>query len=348
MKKIYKNLIGVAFTAMFVSVAFTASAQRGGDHSDNKPSSGGGGSAPAPQQQSAPAPQPQRSNPQPQRNDNAQPQRNFNGGNNNAVSPPRNAPNNLSFGPPRSNNNGNNGQQRGNSFGGNPQRQFNGQGQRGNSLYPNRIGGSAYRGGGYRNYPGLQFGRIPRSPRPNGFYFHNRGSYRTYYTPQLGFRINVLPYGYYPFSFGANQYFYSDGLYYQQDNDDYTVVEPPIGAVITKLPAKAQAIAINGMQYYESNGVYYQPVTKDDGTLVYQIAGKDGELNTDDTGSPQDDLPQIGDLVDNLPPGCKTLKLNNQKYYVSEEGYYFQDAVDTNGDKVFKIVGTPTDEPDKQ
>ncbi|WP_317169594.1 DUF6515 family protein [Mucilaginibacter humi] len=182
--------------------------------------------------------------------------------------------------------------------------------------------------------------------RPRGFYYRNRGYYSTYYTPQLGFSLRVLPYGYYPFYFGADQYFYNDGLYYRQmENEEYTVVEPPIGAAIDKLPAKAQAISINGMQYYELNGVYYQPITKDDGTLAYQIAGKDGELNTVDSGSPADDLPQVGDLVDYLPEDCKIIKLNGQKYYVSQEGYYFQDAVDTNGDKVFKIVGTPNDAP---
>jgi hypothetical protein len=228
--------------------------------------------------------------------------------------------------------------QRGNSNSYNP---------RGGSYNQGRSSGFDYRrGGSYRSYPGLQFGRNYVSARPRGFYYRNRGYYQTYYTPQLGFSLNVLPYGYYPFYFGADQYFYNDGLYYrQQENNSYTVVEPPIGAAIDKLPAKAQAISINGMQYYELNGVYYQPITKDDGTLAYQIAGKDGELTTADNGSSADDLPQVGDLVDNLPEGCKVIKLSGQKYYVSQEGYYFQDAVDTNGDKVFKIVGTPNDGP---
>jgi hypothetical protein len=223
----------------------------------------------------------------------------------------------------------------------------------GSRLYPNgqrggnNNSGFNYRRGNntsYRSYPGLRFGRNYVSPRPRGFYHNNRGYYRTYYTPQLGFSINTLPYGYYPFYYGTDQYYYSDGLYYTQQDDNYTVVEPPIGAVINKLPAKAQSITINGTQYYELNGVYYQPVTKDDGTLVYQIAGKDGELNTaDETAIAPEDLPQVGDLVDHLPEGFRILKLNNQRYYVSQEGYYFQDAVDTDGERVFKIVATPND-----
>lgn len=196
----------------------------------------------------------------------------------------------------------------------------------------------------YRSYPGLRYGRNYVSPRPRGFFYNNRGFYNTYYMPQLGFNINTLPFGYYPFYYGTDQYFYSDGLYYTQQDDNYTVVEPPIGASITKLPAKAQSIVINGMQYYEHNGIYYQAVTRDDGTVVYQIAGKDGELNTEeDTGIAPEDLPQVGDLVDHLPEGFKILRLNGQRFYVSQEGYYFQDSVDTNGDPVFKIVGTPYD-----
>ncbi|GAA4099877.1 hypothetical protein GCM10022392_25350 [Mucilaginibacter panaciglaebae] len=217
---------------------------------------------------------------------------------------------------------------------------------RSNGTYTPRGYGSSSRSG-YRSYPGLRFGRNYVSPRPRGFYYRNRGYYRTYYTPRLGFSINILPRDYYPFYYGPYQYYYSEGLYYRQmEDNNYTVVEPPVGATIEKLPSNAQSIVINGMQYYELNGVYYQPVTRDDGTLVYQIAGKDGELNVDDAGGSQEDLPQVGDLVDTLPEGCKILRLNGQKYYVSEEGYYFQDAVDTNGDKVFKIVGTPDEEPE--
>ncbi|NNU34767.1 hypothetical protein HK413_13155 [Mucilaginibacter sp. S1162] len=156
--------------------------------------------------------------------------------------------------------------------------------------------------------PGLQFGHNYITARPRGFYYRNRGYYSTYYTRNwvlayACYLMGIIPY------FGADQYFYNDGLYYRQmENEEYTVVEPPIGAAIDKLPAKAQAISINGMQYYELNGVYYQPITKDDGTLAYQIAGKDGELNTVDSGSPADDLPQVGDLVDYLPEDCKIIK----------------------------------------
>ena len=135
--------------------------------------------------------------------------------------------------------------------------------------------------------------------RPYAGYYNAHGYYNSFYAPHLGFRLNVLPYGYYPFYFGPYQYFYSDGLYYQYLNNQYSVVEPPVGAAINTLPDNSQSIVINGVQYYELNGVYYQPITKDDGSVVYQVAGKDGELNTDggSTACKWQLPPQIGDIV---------------------------------------------------
>jgi hypothetical protein len=182
--------------------------------------------------------------------------------------------------------------------------------------------------------------------RTNGYYHYNHGYYGTYYAPRIGFSIGFLPYGYYPFYWNDYQYFYSGGLYYQYAENEYTVVEPPVGAEVTTLPSNAQSIVINGEQYYESNGVYYEPITKDDGTTSYQIAGKDGQLNTN--GGNNNDVqqtPQVGDIVQSLPPDCRKINLNGQKYYVSADGYYYQETVDQNNNKAYKIVGTPEDGP---
>ena len=182
----------------------------------------------------------------------------------------------------------------------------------------------------------------------NTAYHYNHGYYGTYYGPRLGFSIGFLPYGYYPFYYGDYQYFYSDGLFYQYNNDQYTVVEPPVGAEVTTLPSNAQSIVINGQQYYEVNGVYYEPITKDDGTLSYQVAGKDGELNTDDAnvdnGPP---APQMGDIVTQLPPNCRKVNVNGQRLYISPDGIYYQAQADQNGNTVYKIVGLPDDDQDQ-
>ncbi|MFD0752327.1 DUF6515 family protein [Mucilaginibacter calamicampi] len=198
----------------------------------------------------------------------------------------------------------------------------------------------------YRVWDGLPYGRNYISVRPQGVYYNHNGYYSSYYAPRIGLSVSVLPYGYYPFYYGPSLYYYGGGMYYQQTDNTFTVVEPPIGAEVKQLPDNAQSIVINGVQYYELNGVYYQPITKDDGTLSYQIAGKDGELNTDDVNA-QDAPPiQVGDLVDNLPEDYRKINLNGEKYYVTPSGYYLQDAGDENGKKVYKIISVPVPDAD--
>jgi len=200
--------------------------------------------------------------------------------------------------------------------------------------------------GGYRTAPQIGYGHGYWGR--HGYYHYAHGYYGTYYLPSLGFTCAYLSYGYYPFFFGDDEFFFSNGLFYQYDNSVYTVVEPPVGAEIKTLPDNAQSIVINGQQYYELNGVYYQPVTKDDGTIVYQVAGKDGELNTKanvDDGQPQG--PQMGDIVLQLPPDCRKIKVNGQKLWVSPDGIYYQELTDPNNNKTYKIVGLPSDEVDQ-
>ena len=197
-----------------------------------------------------------------------------------------------------------------------------------NRYYSNRY---YYRGGRYyRYYP------------YRGFYYPYRGFYSSYYAPYLGVSIGVLPYGYYPFYWDNMWWYYSGGLYYQQQNNQYTVVEPPLGAEIKELPEGAQSIVINGVQYYELNGVYYQPVTKDDGTLTYMIAGKDGELNTEE--GYDDVIPLVGDIEINLPAGSRKVSLNGETMYVSPEGIYYKEDYDANNNKVYRVVGVPSEE----
>jgi hypothetical protein len=364
MKTTYKSLLHIAFsTLVCVSLAATASAQHrdansgsgSGTKSSPPPSSGNsggggvrpsapsGGSAPRPAQNGGSYQRPQQSNgnvgyTRPQGNVAPQQQRV-------GVAPQR-------YGQSRT----------GVTPGTYPQRQSYTPGQRNytprTGIAPgqrNTYGTTPrpYVGGqrinpGYRTYPGTGFERGRESWRNHGYYHYNRGYYSSYYLPRLGFSIGYLPYGYYPFYFGDYQYYYSEGLYYQYNNNEYTVVEPPIGAEVKTLPEKAQSIVINGQQLYELNGVYYQPVTKDDGSVVYEIVGKDGELNTDAVGQ-QDaqQAPQIGDIVSQLPPDCRKIKVNGEKLFVSPDGIYYQEITDNNHNKAYKIVGLPSDEPDQ-
>ncbi len=221
---------------------------------------------------------------------------------------------------------------------------------RGNYGYPQRIGVASTMASaqGYRSAPRIGYGHPAVGYwGTHGYYHLNHGLYRTDYCQHLGFNCAVLPYGYYPFFWGDSQYYYDDGLFYTYDNDEYTVVEPPVGAEVTSICDNAESIMINGEQYYECDGVYYQQVTKDDGSVVFVVAGKDGVLDTDQ--QVQDDQPQgpqLGDIVTELPSDCRKIKVNGEVLYVSPDGVYYQLIIDANGNKTYKIVGLPSDEAD--
>ena len=177
----------------------------------------------------------------------------------------------------------------------------------------------------------------------HGGFFYSHGYYGSLYYPWLGLSFGYLPWGYYPFWWGGAYFYYSDGLFYQYNNEEYTVVEPPLGAEINKLPAKAQSIVIDGQQYFELNGVYYQPITKDDGTTVYQVAGKDGQLNTNAGAGVDAVVPKVGDIADALPADTRKVKLNGQILFVSDDGIYYEETTNPDGKKAYKIVAIESD-----
>ena len=203
---------------------------------------------------------------------------------------------------------------------------------------PERPGYSYNRPGynrpGYR--PGVNF--RPGYGYRQGYgraYYRPYYSYYNFYRPFLGFRIGVLPYGYYPFSYGPNQFYYSGGLFYQQNNNQYEVVIPPVGAEVPNLPQEANLVTIDGIDYYEYKGVYYTQSQNDDGATVYIVAGKDGVLNT--TDGPVD-THQIGELISQLPDGCREVTIKNEKYFVSPDDVYYEEVVDGN-EVSYRVIG---------
>jgi len=177
-----------------------------------------------------------------------------------------------------------------------------------------------------------------------GFYRPGIGYYGY---PQLGFYYGGLPFGYYPFYWGDNLFYYSAGIFYTPyDGGGYEVTTPPVGAAVPDLPDGAKAIKINGEQFYELNGVYYKAVVNDAGKTMYQVAGRDGVLNTADNGgiAPDDSAPRVGDIVNELPDGCRKISLNGKKYFVSPNGIYYQVFVDQNGNVGYRIASIPTDD----
>lgn len=213
------------------------------------------------------------------------------------------------------------------------------------SVLPQRTG--VYSAVSYRSAPQIGYGRPAHVGYwgTHGYYHFNKGGYTTLYLSHIGYRCNTLRHGYYSFYWADMQFWFLDGLFYTYDNGEYTVVDPPIGAEVDSICDDAQSIVINGEQYYECTGVYYKKVTKDDGSVVYEVAGKDGVLNTDQQLN--DDTPtgpQLGDVVSQLPANCRKIKLNDEVIYVSPDGVYYKEIIDANGNKTYKIVGLPADE----
>lgn len=168
-----------------------------------------------------------------------------------------------------------------------------------------------------------------------GFYGRPNYGYYNYYRPYLGFSFNVLPFGYYPFMFGADQFYYSGGLFYRQYDNQYKVVDPPVGAEIKELPEDAREIVINGQTFFEYKGVYYTAVQNAEGKTVYTVAGKDGVLNTD---ADAEGIPEIGEVVTELPEGSNEVVLKGERYFVSPDHVYYEEVVD--GTTVtYRVVG---------
>jgi hypothetical protein len=197
-----------------------------------------------------------------------------------------------------------------------------------------RVGGGGFHGGiGFRGGLGFGFGGL------------FGGGYYGY--PRVGFRLGFLPFGYYPFYFGSDLYYYYGGAFYRPvDGGGYEVTVPPVGAVVPALPKGAKAISIDNQQYYEFNGVYYQESVDDKGKKVYVIAGKDGVLNTNNAAEVDNapPAPQVGDVVNELPADCRKITLNSKKYFVSPDGIYYEEFTDAHNFKAYRIASIPADD----
>ncbi|WP_153797969.1 DUF6515 family protein [Foetidibacter luteolus] len=216
---------------------------------------------------------------------------------------------------------------------------------------PSRGGYGYYRGGGY-HYGGPRVVVAPRVMIPYGgmSYYYNSGFfYRPYgasfriIAPPIGISIGLLPAGYMPVYVGPSLFYYYGGTFYQRNNNNsnYQVVDPPMGAEITQFPRGAKLVVVNGEQFYELNGTYYQRTVTDKGDNVYKVVGKNGEINN--SPLPQDE-PNVGDTINELPEGCKTITLNGEKYYVSPHNIYYRKITGENNQVSYQVAGKPSEE----
>ncbi|BAV04642.1 ATP-dependent RNA helicase A [Filimonas lacunae] len=169
----------------------------------------------------------------------------------------------------------------------------------------------------------------------NGYYYRPYGNYYRVVAPPPGIRINVLPTGFISLHVGINPFFFFDGVFYRQtvitntagaQENNYEVIDAPVGAQVPSLPDGTKDVVINGNRYYELDGTYYAEIINNNGETWYEVAGKNGELNTPDA-APE---PQVGDKYEQLPETCKIVVLNGRKYYVSSINNYYQEVIEGN------------------
>lgn len=180
----------------------------------------------------------------------------------------------------------------------------------------------------------ISFGGVPYH-YANGYYYRPYGNYYRVVAPPRGIRVSILPAGYWSVQVGAFPFFYFDGVFYRQSavaaapgaqENNYEVVDAPVGAQVPAIPQDAKVVVINDNKYYEVDGTYYSEIIKDNGQIWYEVAGKNGQLNTPEA-APQ---PQVGDRYEQLPETCKVVVLNGQKYYVSATNQYYQEVIEGN------------------
>lgn len=197
--------------------------------------------------------------------------------------------------------------------------------------------GGGHLSGGFGGRGGVAF--------RGGLGFH--GFFGGYYGyPAFGFRLGLLPFGYYPFYWGSDLYYYYGGVFYRpNDGGGYEVTAPPVGAAVPGLPRGSQSIVIDGQQYYEFNGVYYTESVDDKGKKIYVVAGKDGVLNTNGSdANATSPAPQVGDVVNQLPDGCRKVNLNGKHYFVSPDDIYYEEFTDSHNYKGYRIASIPSND----
>jgi hypothetical protein len=214
-----------------------------------------------------------------------------------------------------------------------------------------------------RNSISLYFGGYPYYYNDGFFYGYYSGFYQPIFPP-FGIRVGILPYGYSRIFLGPDLFYYYNGIYYRQyDDNNYEVVDAPMGATVRSLPEGAKAVTINGEKMYELNGTYYKEGTNSKGKVIYTVVGKNGEVNNteNDNGdinttptpdnnnntitapnnstNDQTTSLQMGDVVNELPQGSKTVTINGEKMYVTPDDTYLKQNSDSNGNAEYKVVG---------
>jgi hypothetical protein len=129
------------------------------------------------------------------------------------------------------------------------------------------------RGVFYDRYPqgavAYRWGNVPYYCHDGIFYRPFNGGYVTVGAP-IGFRFNILPFGFSTIYTGGYRYYYHHGNYYADRGGYYETVAPPVGALVESIPDGYERFEIDGNTYYRVDGVEYMAVLVD-GEIWYQV-----------------------------------------------------------------------------
>src|SRR5579871_1241605 len=92
---------------------------------------------------------------------------------------------------------------------------------------------------------------------PRGQVLDNRYNHAHYYPPH-GAVVHDLPYGYHPYVYGGNRFYFSAGVWYAPGPYGFVVTHPPVGLVVGVLPPFYTTVWFGGVPYYYADDVYYQ------------------------------------------------------------------------------------------
>lgn len=101
------------------------------------------------------------------------------------------------------------------------------------------------------------------------------------------------------------------------------------------------------MKNYFSTQDWYKPLYDDVTNKLSKIEKENIELiqRYESDQSAQKNFPKIGDISNDLPNDSRKIEIAGETYFLSEDGYYYQRTTDTNGNRAYKVVGTPSNKP---
>jgi len=168
----------------------------------------------------------------------------------------------------------------------------------------------------------------------DGYFYRPFGATFRIVVPPVGIYIDVLPRGYRTVHYPGGLCYYYNGTYYQNYNNRYQVIDAPVGARVPGLLENAKTVVVNNQKLYEMNGTYYKEEISNNGDITYKVVGKSSEANIEKDVATL----QVGQTIDQLPEGSKTIVINGKKLYVTPKNEYFEEV--GQGESLsYKMVG---------